>query len=213
MVHVVMHRKWHARVGPVYRARGGEHQVPYLARPAPLKNVGEAHKVRVHVGLRVRERIPNPCLGGQVYDEIEILRLKKLANSLAIRQVHLYKTKRRHGCQLRQARPLQIHVVVVVEVVQPHHPVAFFQQALGDVKPDEACAAGNQNLLHRLSRSLKLRAASTTIILLGDRTEFNSFKRTRFLTVQIHVAQKRVDVVRTARRDRTIAQSVLEMSC
>src|SRR2546422_332825 len=30
MVHVVMHRKWNPRVGAVHRARGGEHQVPYL---------------------------------------------------------------------------------------------------------------------------------------------------------------------------------------
>ena len=40
--------------------------MPDLARPASLENVGEAHKVRVHIGFWVGEGIPDPGLRGQL---------------------------------------------------------------------------------------------------------------------------------------------------
>src|SRR5207249_10753536 len=61
---------------------------------------------------------------------------------------------------LRQARPLQIYVVIGVEVIQAHHFVSNFQQPLGDVKSDESCAACNQYLSHRLRRSSGFWAAA-----------------------------------------------------
>ena len=49
------------------------------------------------------------------------------------------------GPQSRQARLFQGRVVVVVEVVDPDHPMALGQQALADMHADEAGGAGDQD--------------------------------------------------------------------
>ncbi len=46
----------------------------------------------------------------------------------------------------RQARFLQRRVVVVVDDVEADHVVAALHQRLGDMKADEACIAGDENL-------------------------------------------------------------------
>ena len=59
-------------------------------------------------------------------------------------------TKRKpgFGLQLLEAVELQLHRVIVVDVVQAHDRVAAGQQSPGGVKANEAGGAGNENFAH-----------------------------------------------------------------
>src|SRR2546430_922666 len=79
-------------------------------------------------------------------------------------------------------RRIEAHGMVHVVMHRKWNP------RVGAVQPDESRAACNQNLSHRSRMLLEASRRSTTIILPGDRTEFNSLKRPVFSPSTCHVA-------------------------
>ncbi len=144
MVHVVVHRERHARVGAVYRAGRRKDEVLHPAVAAAFQDVGEADDVGVDVGVRVLQRIAHAGLGGQVDDDVETLVLEEPLHALPVGQVEPGELEAGPPLELRQAVLLQLDAVVGVQVVETDHPRAAVQQALGEMKADEPGRTGDQ---------------------------------------------------------------------
>ena len=72
IVHLVLSRIWHLFIGAVHRRRGSIHQMLHPLCPiiigmaAGLKDIVKADDIRLHVGVRIGNGIPDTCLGRQI---------------------------------------------------------------------------------------------------------------------------------------------------
>ena len=142
MIDVLMHRERHLRIGPVDRARRGIDQVLDARVPATFQNVRKTQQIAVDVNARVLQGITHSGLGRQIDDQVESLAFEQSGQRLAVGQVELHEAKPGFGLQLLEAIQLQLHRVIVVDVVQAHDRVAAGQQTPGGVKPNEPGGAG-----------------------------------------------------------------------
>jgi hypothetical protein len=136
---------------------------------ASLQDIEKSLDVAPDVGIRVFDRIPHPGLCRQVNHPVEPLGLEQRVEKRLVRQVRLDKTIpcpsrtpnqgmfpercRRLDTGLGQPRVFQLHRIVVVQVVEPHHLVATLRQAAHGVKTDESGRAGHE-YFHRSSSFL-----------------------------------------------------------
>ncbi len=104
-----------------------------------------------HVGVRVLERIAHPRLRGEVHDALEFLAPEEVRHAAVVGEIELDETKTRQRLEPREPRPLQVHVVVVVEVVEPHDFIAARDEALRDMRADEPRSTGDEDLHARLT--------------------------------------------------------------
>src|SRR5665811_2023817 len=95
-----------------------------------------------YVGVGVLQRIAHTGLSRHVGHPVEALRLKETLHSLPVRQVQPGKAETVHLLQQVPARLLQAHVVVGVEIVQPHHLISALQQSPRQMEADEARRPG-----------------------------------------------------------------------
>ena len=118
---------------------------------AALQNIDEADKVAVDVGVRVLQGIAHACLRRQVHDHIKLLGFEQLRRLLAVGQFLLRKLKTRHRLQLGQPVLLQLHVIVIVQIVKADHVVPTVQQPTAQVESDESGRSGDEYLAHYVS--------------------------------------------------------------
>ena len=123
--------------------------------PAAFENVDEARQVAVDIGVRVRERIPDARLRGEVHDARRPVLAKHGGHRRVVGEIELEELETRHSDQLLESRLLEADVVVVVDDVETDHLVAAVQQATRDVEPDESGGAGDKNF-HRHGALLTL---------------------------------------------------------
>jgi hypothetical protein len=71
MVHVVMHRKRHQRVCPIYGTGRGEHEMLHLIVPAAFQKIYKSDNIGIHVRMGVGQGIPDACLGCQVHHHVK----------------------------------------------------------------------------------------------------------------------------------------------
>src|SRR5680860_58059 len=116
--------------------------MPHPLVPAPLQHVQETHQVAVYVGVGVLQRIAHTGLSRHVGHPLEALSLKETFHPLPVRQVQPDKAEIFPLLQQVPACLLQAHVVVGVEVVQPHHLISALQQSLRQMETDEARRSG-----------------------------------------------------------------------
>nr|GMC58376.1 hypothetical protein Ahy_A01g001422 [Ipomoea batatas] len=114
-----------------------------LSTLAGLEERDEGRDIAMNIRVGILHRISHPGLRRQVHHVRERHHIKKLRQQTRVVDVTLH-----HEDSLRAdqfpPRFLQRRVVVVVEVVQPHHPVAPLFQGQGHVRPDESGGAGYQ---------------------------------------------------------------------
>src|SRR5680860_1511339 len=110
--------------------------------PAPLQHVEETHQVAVYVGVRILQGIAHTGLSRHVGHALKALSLKETLHSLPVRQVQVGKAETVHLLQQGPARLLEAHVVVGVEVVQPHNLISALQQSPRQMETDEARRPG-----------------------------------------------------------------------
>nr|GME03563.1 hypothetical protein DVH24_025984 [Ipomoea batatas] len=114
-----------------------------LGTLAGLEERDEGRDIAMNIRVGILHRISHPGLRRQVHHVRERHHIKKLRQQTRVVHVTLH-----HEDSLRAdqfpPRFLQRRVVVVVEVVQPHHPVAPLFQGQGHVRPDESGGAGYQ---------------------------------------------------------------------
>ena len=49
-----------------------------------------------------------------------------------------------HNTALCKPSVFQLHLIIIVDIIQPHHLVSPFQQTLHDIRPDKPGCAGDQ---------------------------------------------------------------------
>jgi hypothetical protein len=145
VVDVVVLRVGHALVAAVDAGTAGIHEVLDAVVATALEEVHETDHIAVDVGMRILQRVAHTGLGRQIDDPLRPLGGEQGGDAVAVGDVEPGKPEARIGRQARQARFLQRHVVVVVEVVDPDHFVAARQQTLADMHADKSGGAGNQN--------------------------------------------------------------------
>ncbi len=113
---------------------------------ASLEDVQEPHQIAVDVCARIRERIADPSLGGQVDHALRTRTRKKTLEAVPIGEVQPVKLEPGAAGQSRQARLFKPDIVVVVDAVEADHMVPTRDQALSDVIADEPRNACKQDL-------------------------------------------------------------------
>ena len=118
--------------------------------PAALEDVQRAGDVAAYIGMRLLQRVSYARLGREVHDARELFAGEKLRHRRIIGQLELDEAEARSG-ETCESRLLEIHVVVVVEIVEPDDLVTGVEQALRSTRTDEARGACDQDLHSRPS--------------------------------------------------------------
>ena len=111
-----------------------------------LQNVEMAGEVGAGVGTRVLQRIAHAGLRAEVDDAGEALPLQRAFQRRLVREIAFGEAKgiARLPVNPRHPVPLEADGVVIVEIVDPGHPVAARAKRFGQGRTDEACRSGNQ---------------------------------------------------------------------
>src|SRR5712692_1707915 len=112
---------------------------------AGLHQVHKAHQVTVNVGQRILQGITHTGLGREVYDDFRLRVRNETAEISPIGKVQLLKNEFWHLLKLHQAGFLQIHMIVVIKIIDPEYLATFLQQTLREVKANKAGRHCNQN--------------------------------------------------------------------
>ena len=112
---------------------------------AAFQDVQKPFDVAVCIGMRVHQRITHTSLSGQMNDLRNRLRGKEPAHFHSVSQISFGEGELLEGFQLRQPRLLQSHVVVVVDVIEPDHPLTSLQQSGRGMKADESGDTGDED--------------------------------------------------------------------
>ena len=107
--------------------------------PAALEHVQRAVDVAPHVGVRILQRIAHAGLRGEMHHARELLAREQRRNRRGIGEIELHEAETRVREAL-QARLLERHVVVVVEIVEADDLVARLQQPRAVCKPMKPAA-------------------------------------------------------------------------
>ena len=148
VVHVVVDGKGHPGIGPVDRTGGGEDEMLHLLAAAPLEDIQESDEVALHVGVGVFERVADARLGGEVDDDLGPLAFKKRLHGRLIGEVGPDEAEVSAVLQKGEARLLQGHVVVGVQIVEADHSLSSGEKAPGEMEADETRRAGYENPPH-----------------------------------------------------------------
>ncbi len=109
---------------------------------AAFEHMAKTHQIALDVGAGVLQRMAHPGLGSQMHHGTGPHAGKQGRQGLAVDQIQGFKGKALapHPLDQGQAGPLEGRVVVRVEVVEAHHPLAPCQQ-----RPCHGCTdeAGN----------------------------------------------------------------------
>jgi hypothetical protein len=111
---------------------------------ATFQHVHEADQVAVDIGMRVLQRIAHAGLGCQVDHPVETLLQRTALHGRPVGNVDLHEAEVLVRLQARQPVALELHVVVVVQVVESDNGVAAGQQAQGRGAADETGCTGDK---------------------------------------------------------------------
>ena len=111
---------------------------------AAFDDVQEADDVGLDVGVGVVRGVAHAGLGGEVDDALRSVGGEGVFDGVAVGEVGDDLGEAGAAFEAGEAGALEVDVVVVVEVVEADDFVAAVEQALGDVRADEAGGSCNQ---------------------------------------------------------------------
>jgi len=117
---------------------------------AAFEQVHEPVEVRLHVSLRIGERITYAGLCAEIEHGLEAVAFEELLQRLFVGQINFSEGEARRFLQLREPIALQRHVVIGAHIIEADDCAALRQQTLRQVKADEARGAGDENGCHRV---------------------------------------------------------------
>jgi hypothetical protein len=112
---------------------------------AGLHQIHKSHQVTVDVGPRILQGIAHTGLGREIYDDFRLRVRNETAEISLIGKVQLLENEFWRLLKLHQAGFLQIHIIVVIKIVDPEYRAVFLQQTLREVKANESGRPCNQN--------------------------------------------------------------------
>jgi hypothetical protein len=112
---------------------------------ARLEDVSEPNQVRVHVGLGVRQRIPDAGLSREVNDPGRPVPLEQVWHPVAVTDVQWLEHEPGEWRELGEARALEVWVVVLAEVVDADDSLAVREKSPGDVEANESGRSGDED--------------------------------------------------------------------
>lgn len=135
----------HLGVGAVHRTGGREHQVLDVLVAAAFQHMQRTGDIATDVHMRILGGITHADLCGQVHHAPGLMGRGAGLDGGAVDQVsedvHVGRMLHEPG----QAGLLQVHVVLIAEVVETDFFVAALEQAQGDMGTDESGGAGDQD--------------------------------------------------------------------
>ena len=99
--------------------------------------------------MRVGDGVAHPGLGGEIDDTVGLELGKNLLQRRQVGEVGFQPSVVGVRFQLRMAVALELHRVVVVEVVDSKDRMAVVQQTTGQMKADEAGGASDEDVFHK----------------------------------------------------------------
>ena len=111
--------------------------MPSVLTAAAFQHVEEAHYVGVHVGVRIDKRVAHARLRGEVHHVGEAPRCEQRGHRRAIDDIERLEGKSGRRGEFAQARPLEPHVVIGIEVVEPGDVAPLCEQPARHVEADE----------------------------------------------------------------------------
>ena len=137
-------REGHFRQAGIDAGTGGVDQALRREAFGQFQEIEEALQVGLLVGKGVDQGVPHPGLGRQMADFLGPVGLKQGFQGRQVGQVRGHGDKIGVPAQFPVPVMLQGRGVIIVEVVQPHHPGPVVQQGPGHMIADEPGAAGHQ---------------------------------------------------------------------
>ena len=145
VVHRVADGERHLGIGAIDAGRAGIDQMADLLVAARLEDVEEADQVAVRVGMRVLQRVADAGLCCEVQHALRAQLGEQPARGIGIRDVGLDEAEALVRRELRQAGVLQARVVIIVQVVDADHRMAFGQEPAGAMHANEAGRTGHDD--------------------------------------------------------------------
>ena len=90
------------------------------------------------------QRITNSCLSRQMDDHLGFIILKNLFHVYHPLQIYFFKAKARIFAQPVQSIAFQLHVIIIIQIIDPHNPAIFPQQTPTEVVADKTRRSGYQ---------------------------------------------------------------------
>src|SRR6267154_265634 len=156
MIDVLVDGERHVRVRPVHRTGGCVHQVLDAVMAASLDDVQKAGYIAGDIDVRIFDRIAHARLSGEMDYAAEVLRREQGLDAAAIDQIALDEAKLLVPLQYIEPRSFEARIVVIVQVIEPDYLIAARKQSLRDVKSNESCRAGDQDLHMGLQSPVRL---------------------------------------------------------
>lgn len=101
-----------------------------LVVSAGFEDIGETYNVGVYVGVGVFKTVANASLCCEVDDGGEVVFVEQLLHGRSSFQSNVMEGKARMSLQVLQSCFLQIHIVIIIEIVYSDNIVAIVQQPL-----------------------------------------------------------------------------------
>ena len=105
----------------------------HLVVPAALEDVHEANKVGIHVGVGVLDGIPHTRLGRQMHYPFRLVLGKKRLHGGPVSHILADFGKTCLVGQAFQPRFLQVHIVVIIDVINANDFIAPIKKAMSQV--------------------------------------------------------------------------------
>jgi hypothetical protein len=96
--------------------------------PASLQDMDESDEIAVHVCIGVLNRVPDTHLGGKMDNDSGAVHLEHFSHAFPVREIEVHKSKTRERRELGHAIFLQLHIIIVIQVVQSDDFMAFLKK-------------------------------------------------------------------------------------
>ena len=116
---------------------------------AALENIQEAFDIGFLVGLRIGDGVAHSGLCGEIDDAVGLEIGKHLLQGRQVGKVGLQPAVVGMRFQLRMAIELELHRVVVVEIIETKDRMAVVQQTTGQMEADKAGGASDEDVGHK----------------------------------------------------------------
>ena len=113
--------------------------------PASFEHIHETHQIALHISIRIFQRVAHAGLCGEVKHAFRAHFGEQLLKRIAVGDVRLNKSETGMCVELREPGLLEARIVVIIQVVNADHLMAFCQQSCAAMHADKASGACHEN--------------------------------------------------------------------